>query len=118
MVLEIKTEYREGILFIRLEGKLISNTASFFQLELEKWMEEGISNIVFNVVDLEEIDTVGIRSFFDSYQKIHENDGHSLICGMNHHINKSLKKSRILNYIYEISDELNAIKVMKWSKES
>jgi len=28
------------------------------------------------------------------------------------------KKYRILNYIYEISDELNAIKVMKWSKES
>ena len=46
---------------------------------------------------------------------IHDKSGHSLICGMNHHINQSLKQSKILNYIYEISDELNAIKVMKWN---
>lgn len=117
-VLEIRTEYREGILFVRLEGILVSNTVEFFQKELARWKEEGISNIVFNVMNLEKIDTVGIRSFFDSYQMIHDKDGRGLICGMNHHINQSLKSSRILNYIYEISDELNAIKVMKWSNQS
>lgn len=114
-VLEITTEYREGILFVRLDGILVSNTAPFFQLELERWKEEGISNIVFNVNELKEIDTVGIRFFFDTIQMIHDKDGHGLICGMNHHINQSLKQTRILNYIYEISDELNAIKVMKWN---
>lgn len=115
-MLEITTEYREGILFVRLDGILDSNTVPFFQLELKKWKEGGISNIVFNVVNLKEIDSVGISSFFDSYQMIHDKSGRGLICGMNHHINQSLKKSRILNYIYEISDELNAIKVMKWRK--
>lgn len=114
-MLEITTEYREGILFVRLDGILVSNTVEFFQQELKRWKEEGISNIVFNVNALKEIDTVGIRSFFESYQMIHDKDGRGLICGMNHHINQSLKNSRILNYIYEISDELNAIKVMKWS---
>lgn len=117
-MLEIRTEYREGILFVRLEGILVSNTVEFFQKELERWKEEGISNIVFNVGDLKEIDTVGIRLFFDSYQMLQDKSGRGLICGMNHHINQSLKKSRILNYIYEISDELNAIKVMKWSNQS
>ena len=73
-MLEITTEYREGILFVRLDGKLVSNTVQFFQLELERWKEEGISNIVFNVVDLKEIDTIGIRSFFDPYQMIHDKD--------------------------------------------
>lgn len=114
-MLEITTEYREGILFVRLEGKLVSNTVEFFQRELNRWKEEGISNIVFNLKSLEEIDVSGIRSFFDSYQMIHDKDGHSLICGMNHHVNQSLKQFRVLNYIYEISDELNAIKVMKWN---
>lgn len=114
-MLEITTEYREGILFVRLEGKLISNTVQFFQLELERWKEEGISNIVFNVIELKEIDIIGIRSFFDSYQMIHAKDGHSFICGINDYVNHCFKKSKILNYIYEISDELNAIKVMKWN---
>lgn len=113
-MLEITTEYREGILFVRLEGILDSNTVPFFQKELKRWKEGGISNIVFNVFALKEIDTVGIRSFFETIQMIHDKSGRGLICGMNHHVNQSLKKSRILNYIYEISDELNAIKVMKW----
>ncbi len=114
-VLEIQTEYREGILFVRLLGKLVEDTVFSLQKEVEQWKQEGFSNIVFNLNDLEEIDLSGIQTFFELYQMIHDKSGHSLICGMNHHVNESLKKYRILNYIYEISDELNAIKVMKWN---
>ena len=114
-VLEIKTEYREGILFVRLSGELVSKTVSFFKQKLLEWKEDGFSEIVFNLYDLEVIDTEGIKILFETYQMIHDKSGHSLICGMNHHVNQSLKQSKILNYIYEISDELNAIKVMKWN---
>lgn len=117
-MLAITTEYRKGILFVRLEGCLISGTISLFEKEVNKWMEEGISNLVFNLSRLEKIDTNGIQSLFNYYETVKNNDGHSLICGMNNHINTNLKKSKVLNYIYEISDELNAIKVMKWNSES
>lgn len=114
-VLDIETEYREGILFARLSGKLESRSISFFKQKILEWKEDGFTDIVFNLHNLEEIDREGINTFFEAYQMIHDKSGHSLICGMNHHINQSLKQSKILNYIYEISDELNAIKVMKWN---
>ena len=117
-MLEIQTEYREGILFARLEGKLIDKTVSIFQQELNYWKNYGISTIVFNVQSLVEIDASGVQAVFDSYQMIHDKSGHGLICGVNNHVNECLKKSKILNYIYEISDELNAIKVMKWNNWS
>ncbi len=117
-MLEIQTEYREGILFVRLEGKLVSNTVARFETEIDTWSSYGISNIVFNVQSLTKIDTVGIKAFFESYQMIRDKSGHGLICGMNNHVNECLKQSKILNYIYEISDELNAIRVMKWNNWS
>jgi Sulfate permease and related transporters (MFS superfamily) len=117
-VLAITTEYRKGILFVRLEGSLIFTTISLFEQEVNKWLAEGIYNVVFNLSRVDKIDTEGIRSLLSYYKIINKKDGHSLICGTNNHINTNLKKSKILNYIYEISDELNAIKVMKWNSES
>lgn len=117
-MLAITTEYRKGILFVRLEGYLISSTISLFEEEVNKWIDEGILNLVFNLSRLEKIDSSGIKSLLTYHKIVNSNDGHSLICGMNNHIDTSLKKSKVLNYIYEISDELNAIKVMKWNNGS
>lgn len=117
-MLAITTEYRKGILFVRLEGSLISTTISLFEQEVNKWIEEGVRDVVFNLSRVDKIDIRGIQSLLNYYNIIKTSDGHSLICGMNNHINTSLKKSKVLNYIYEISDELNAIKVMKWNNGS
>ena len=113
-MLTITTEYRHGILFVRLQGHLISSTVSRLNKEVDSWLLGGITNIVFNVVDVDRIDNSGNDALFHYYQLVNENDGHSLICGVNNHINNNLKKSDLLKYVYEISDELNAIKVMKW----
>jgi len=117
-LLAITTEYRKGILFVRLEGSLINSTISLLNSELNKWLGAGINNVVFNLQELDTIDTFGIQSFFSYYQMINGKKGHSLICGINENVNKYLKGTKILSYIYEISDELNAIKVMKWNSRS
>lgn len=114
-MLAITTEYRHGILFVRLHGRLISSTVSHLEDEVNSWLTGGITNIVFNVVEVSEIDNSGNDALYHYYELINKNNGHSLICGVNNHINKNLKNSKVLNYIYEISDELNAIKVMKWN---
>ena len=110
-MLTITTEYRHGILFVRLQGHLISSTVSRLNKEIDSWLLGGITNIVFNVVEVDEIDNSGNDALLRYYQIMHKNDGHSLICGVNNHINNNLKKSDLVN---EISDELIAIKVMKW----
>lgn len=110
-MLTITTEYRHGILFVRLQGHLISSTVSRLNKEIDSWLLGGITNIVFNVVEVDEIDNSGNDALLRYYQIMNKNDGHSLICGVNNHINNNLKKSDLVN---EISDELIAIKVMKW----
>lgn len=117
-MLTITTEYRHGILFVRLHGYLISSTVSRLNKEVDSWLLGGITNIVFNVVEVEQIDNSGNDALLHYYQLLNNNDGHSLICGINNHINNNLKKSGLLKYVYEISDELNAIKVMKWKDEA
>ena len=114
-MLAITTEYRKGILFVRLHGSLISSTVSHLEEVVNSWLSGGIINIVFNVVDVDKIDNSGNDALYHYYEVLNKNNGHSLICGVNNHINKNLKNSKILNHIYEISDELNAIKVMKWN---
>ena len=117
-MLAVVSEYRECILFVRLEGDLTAETVSVLDVELNEWLEEGVAKIVFNVSELKNIDSSGIQSMKNYSHVINNKNGYSLICGMNHHINANFKKSKVLNYIYEISDELNAIKVMKWSNRS
>ena len=114
-MLAITTEYRQGILFVRLNGSLVASTISKFNEEVNSWLLGGIKNVVFNVVGVDKIDRSGNEALYHYYQILNKNDGNSLICGLNNHINKSLRNSRVVNYIYEISDELNAIKVMKWN---
>ena len=113
-LLAITTEYRKGILFVRLEGSLINSTISLLNNELNEWLGAGINNVVFNLQELDTIDALGIQSFFNYYQMINGINGHSLICGINQKLNNCFRSTEILNYIYEISDELSAIKVMKW----
>lgn len=114
-MLAITTEYRKGILFVRLHGSLISSTVSHLEEVVNNWLSGGITNIVFNVIEVDKIDNSGNDALYHYYEVLNKNNGHSLICGVNNHINKNLKNSKILNHIYEISDELNAIKVMKWN---
>lgn len=113
-MLTITTEYRHGILFVRLHGYLISSTVSRLNKEVDSWLLGGITNVVFNVVEVDEIDSCGNDALLHLHKLLNKNNGHSLICGVNNQINNNLKKSELLKNIYEISDELNAIKVMKW----
>ena len=72
----------------------------------------GIRNIVFNFTNLKSIDIKGINTIFYNYELTKQNEGVSMFCGNNDNIRTKLKKSRLINYIYEIKDELSAIKIM------
>lgn len=114
-MLEIDMEFRKGILFIRLLGELTSKTVFVLNREVTKVIEEyRISNLVFNVDGLSEIDDTGIRALYDNYKIARENHGTVLVCGLHEdETKKRLKQSNILNYVYEISDELSAIDQVK-----
>jgi stage II sporulation protein AA (anti-sigma F factor antagonist) len=113
-VLEIDMEFRKGILFIRLTGKLDKNTISKLNSEVTELVKDnGIKNIVFNIDGLTSIDLKGINSLLYNYELSKMNDGKTLLCGINNSLVRyRIINSRLLNYMYEVSDELSAIKVI------
>lgn len=115
-MLNINTEFRKGIMFVRLNGELTSDTVNIFEDKIIKCIKKlKISRIVFNLSELEKIDFKGINNIFYAYELCKNNKGKSLMCGNNNNIKKKIQKSRLLNYVYEVNDELTAIRLIKWS---
>ena len=112
-MLNVGTEFRKGILFVRLKGHLNKDTIDKLNKRVTKVVKEnGIRNIVFNFSNLKSIDVKGINAIFYNYELCKKNEGRSLLCGNNDNIRKKLKKSRLVNYIYETPDELSAMKIL------
>jgi len=109
-LLNINLEFHRGILFIRLNGCLDETTVKKLENEVTCLIKEsGIRNIVFNMTDLNSIDLSGIDSLITNYQICKSNNGNSLICGLNDFIKQKVCNSKLLNYMYEIKDELSAL---------
>lgn len=112
-MLNVITEFRKGILFVRLRGDLNKNTISKLNKKVTNIVKRnGIHNVVFNFSNLKSIDIKGINAIFYNYELCKKNKGKSLICGNNDNIRGKLKKSRLVNYVYETTDELNAMRIL------
>lgn len=113
-MLEINMEFRKGILFVRLEGILDKTTVTKLNAEVTELVRDnGIRNLVFNISGLNSIDMKGINALFYNYELCNQNNGKSLLCGFdNTFVSHRIKNSRLLNYMYEASDELSAILMM------
>ena len=112
-MLNVGTEFRKGIFFVRLRGHLNKDTIGKLNKRVTNIVKNnGIRNIVFNFTNLKSIDMKGINTIFYNYELCRNNDGLSLLCGNNDNIRKKLKSSRLINYVYETTDELSAIKIL------
>ena len=112
-MLNVTTEFREGILFVRLKGHLNKETIYKLNKKVTNVVKNnGIRNVVFNFSNLKSIDLKGINTIFYNYELCKNNDGKSLMCGNNDKIRNKLKKSRLINYVYETSDELSALRIL------
>ena len=86
-MLNITTEFRKGILFVRLKGHLNKDTIIKLNKKVTRIVKDsGIRNIVFNFGNLKSIDIKGINAIFYNYELCRNNDGRSLLCGNNDNI--------------------------------
>ena len=114
-MLTVITEFRCGIFFVRLKGKLNIKTRDVLKNKVTNLVKEyGIKNLVINVSELTDIDLNGISEVFNNYLFVRKYAGTGFICGLNKKINSIIRNSQLLNYIPEINNEINAIKVIKW----
>ena len=108
-MLDINYEFRKGILFIRLCGDLNTDTSHQLRKEISDMIREsGITNVVFNISELNSIDEVGIKDLYDNLEFCKRNQGRVLFCKPNKKI-----ETFLLNYLsgsFFIDDELTAFK--------
>ncbi len=108
-MLSIDMEFRKGILFVRLNGELTKDTFDIMSRDvIAKIKKGGITNVVYNLENLDYIDVKGVHALLYTYELIKNNHGKTLICGINSKVSKMIKKGRILNYIGEIGSEIKA----------
>lgn len=105
-------EYRENILFIRIIGSLNKDNIKVLDDELFNIIYRlGISNVVFNLEQLDNIDEIASKILINWSNIIGKRKGVSLVCG----VHGCIKKSNLLSNIKEISNELCAIRVINWN---
>lgn len=112
-LLEINSECRKGIFFVRLKGELTKENYLILRGEVTDLVKDnGIRNIVFNLHDLNKIDMKGISELYYNFEMSKKNKGIGFLCGINDNINRQIKSSRITKYMNEISDELSAFNLI------
>jgi anti-anti-sigma factor len=113
-MLDIDMEFRGGILFLRLNGKLVSSTSAMLDNLLKKLISNNsIRFITFNVAGLKYIDSVGINTIIKYNEALSKIKGKALICGLyNDLVRLRVQSSKMMRAIDEVSDELGALKII------
>lgn len=110
-MLEIDMEFRKGFLFVRFIGSLIEQTVPILEKEVTRIVKDyGIHNVVFNVSELKEIDASGMEALIKHYRLATATQGKTFVCGIESPtLKKKMKQGGVLQYLYEMSDELSVI---------
>lgn len=113
--MKINTEYRKGIIFLRLSGTLNKRTALNLEDKVnELVIDDELTNIVINLNNVKKIDMKGISTLYHIYETIKKYKGNTLICvNENENLKKVLKREKILNYISDIDSELVAFNLIR-----
>lgn len=114
-MLNIIMEFRKGILFVRLKGKLTKDTTKEFQEDvIYRIQNNGIHNVVINVEGLEDLDLKGMNALLYCYESCKKNKGTALLCGITKEsIKQRINKGRLCNYMFQINNELEALEQVK-----
>lgn len=109
-MLDIDMRFKQGILFIRLNGILNGDTCMKLEESISTLIEDnGIKYVLFNLNNLDYIDKYGINLIIKNYINITNNDGKLIICGIEKLFSYT---SNITNNLYQVHDENNVFELI------
>lgn len=97
MKLEITKALDENRLVLFLKGRLDSITSSALIKEIDV-LDESISELIFDMKDLEYISSNGLRASLIAYKKMLKRNGSFSIVNMNDSVKDVFKITGMLNY--------------------
>ena len=107
-------EFRKGILFIRLQGKL--NRYTVYKIEdnvIPVILKHGLKFLVINLDKLQSIDSYGIEMLIKLNELVSRWNGKTTMCSLNEYMKENINNSDLRSKYFETSDELTAIEVFK-----
>ena len=113
LIINIDIEFRRGILFVRLIGKLINEANIKLKDELVTLINRsGIYNIVINLENVNEIDKLGLDTIYLLKSLIDKNNGNFILCEIPQNIENQISKINNNLYLYKTQNELTALKAL------
>lgn len=89
MSLSVNLYLRKNTLFIRLKGEMDQDTCRELRVKLlEVIVKYDVINIVFNLKDLEFLDSSGIGIIIGRYNQLKSKGGKVILCNLNDNIEK------------------------------
>jgi anti-sigma B factor antagonist len=107
---EYKKEERDGVIIFKLTGSLDIGTVSNMRSKIDSLISTGQHQVLFDLYDLEQIDSSGVGAFIAIFKRIRSNKGDmkiSRLMGQPKEIFSLLRLDRV----FEIHDDFdNALK--------
>ena len=109
-MLDIDMRFKQGILFIRLNGILNGDTCMKLEESISTLIEDnGIKYVLINLKNLSYVDYYGLEAIKQSYKQITANNGKLIICG----INKLFNQNKVLaENLYQVNEEISAYELI------
>lgn len=97
MGLEVNMCIKQDTIFTRFKGELDEMSVKDIRIKLADILRKyDIKNIVFNLHDLDFMDSSGIGMIIGRYNQIHEKNGHIILCELNNNIERIVLMSGLL----------------------
>lgn len=108
-MLNVEIKPHKGILFVRLSGPLNKANIQKEKKEVNFLNQIGIKNVVYNLENVNSLDSYGINMLKQSNNICTKNNGIMLICISNNKLKRKLKK---IKNIQLINNEMQAINIV------
>lgn len=99
-------EYNKGVLFVRLSGYINHNMSyKINNILVPKILDKGIKYLVFNLYEVDDIDSFGLDALLNVKCAIKTNKGKICLCEIPNYIEKKIKLLKII----KVKNEVNAL---------
>lgn len=97
-------------LVIKLNGELDHHTAEEIRDEIDKEIDnKNIKNIIFDLEDMDFMDSSGIGVVIGRYKKVHKLGGKAAVINMNNRVERIFKMSGLFNIVKKFENKKEAL---------
>ncbi len=95
------TESTDDSVTVKTYGSINSDNAGYFQEQMEKLIDDGIKNIVFDMSDTEYVSAAGIGSFIHLFESVKKIGGSIVMNSMQSRVIEVFQLPGFADYFYK-----------------